>query len=417
MTGNGTTPRSGAQAARSHETLWVGIVWGDRQVTWGLCAAAAVEWRPEYQGPFLAAPGSKTIETIVAPELLGQPLADFPALAEKLEGLTETVTVRREPEPAAEPGETTRGYSRRAIISGFLATDEPDARTQAAETVELSRIIHPAIRLGVSQALLAAIAQSRGLTVAEALIETYGRPPAMIQPPVQLALRRGESFQLRPELGALSLSVGEGEPALELGADAERLQRLVRQFQERLTAANPGDSQPTIHLELNGSLGRLYGNGVGKTLGALYGLERAAAPCRLRVSDPFLLADRADQIKQLSQLQDHLRLRRMEVDLAARAYVDGPEAVTAFLTGGAGRLVHLSMASLGTIHQTVQSLRACREQGGQALLAGAPAEMLAQVALVSQPDFVIVGSDQADLVAVLDEMARTQLWLAVKEAS
>jgi thioredoxin reductase len=153
----------------------------------------------------------------------------------------------------------------------------------------------------------------------------------------------------------------------------------------------------------------------------LYGLEQAAKPCLLRVVDPVVMDGRRAQIEKMVELKDYVRLRRLSLQLAADSWIGTPDDVRAFLQAEAADVIHLNMARLGGLSQTIEAILACREQDVAVMLQGSPAEsqFAAHVALATQPDLIGATLDQAGggLSSIVNEMSRTLVWLAARSRS
>jgi methylaspartate ammonia-lyase len=87
-------------------------------------------------------------------------------------------------------------------------------------------------------------------------------------------------------------------------------------------------------------------------------------------------------------------------------------------------MLHLRPHRLGSIHQTVEAIVACKQKGLGVLLGGSYADtersqqVMSQVALAAQPDLLWVkpGPDaEASIAQVYNEMARTLAWIAAQE--
>ena len=394
-------------------TLSIGLVLDDERVAWGVCPFAP-------GNPFDIDTAANTIRQHVAPALQGEPLASFRELAAKIDALTETVTVH-ETLPRPERDNQAATFSRRDLFSGRLWSPDP-ASESAPPTREITakQPIDAALRYGVSQALLAAVAMTQNKTLAETVTTEYTLPiplsavatHAWVRPPA------GDDATaigglLSHQVASLGYTIAGNNDKAPPGVSGESLQQQVRRLQTQIAAAAPG-YQPVIHLDLKGEFGRLFDDNPGKILGALYGLEQAAGPYLVRVVDPVIMDSREAQIEILRQLKEYLRMRRMRLQLGAAAWIDSGDDANAFIQAGAAHAIQLEAPRLGSLHHTIEAILACREQSVTCLLAGADdgrsAQILAHVALATRPDVIIAPASPGGLALIHDEMARTLAW-------
>ncbi len=384
-------------------SISVGLELNGERVAWGECILPS--GNSLTQDAVLA-----TLKQTVIPALQGQPLTDFRALTEKVETLTEEVTVSQ-PAPPPPPDTRVQNPSRRNLFSGKLWLPP---ETPPTEDVIVERIIHPAIRYGVSQALLAAVSIARNVTMAEVLAKEYKLRLSKTTIPIHVELNETNAIHIASLLPAASLGYttpGDDIEA-ELGANGEILQRAIRNLQKRLTVA-AGDNFPTIHVNARGGLGKLYDN-VGKILGAIFGLTKASSPCSMRIEDPVHREDRQTHIEAMFEVKDYLRMRRMATPLVAGAWINSPDDVLAFAEAGAAGMIRLNMPRLGSLHRSIEAALICKKRDIAILLDAGPAESAyaAQVAchtaLTLQPALL----SGASLPLLHNEMARTLAWVS-----
>ena len=416
------------------QVVSVGVVLDDGQVAWGDCAAVAYGGQAGRAPLFSAARGLETLEKVVAPVLIGRRLTAFRSLATEIDALTELVTVTRPlPEPdIPDGGPVVRpGMSRREFLTAPLrfvesvrheieSGDEP--RTQE---VEEEQQIHPAIRYGVSQALLGAVALMRGVTMAEVLADEWNL--ALPDSPVPLHAQSGGERYRNAEkmivrrIASLPHALVDNIPE-QLGEDGNELTRCVRWLVGRIQQLGGPDYRPTIHLDVHGALGKVFDHQPGRILGQLRALELAAQPYPLRIECPVIMESRQAQIGMMRKLGDYVRLRKMTVQLVVDEWANTLEDIQAFLDAGAANMIQIKMPDLGSLHNSVDAVLACRKAGIGAFLGGSCAEtdlsarVSAHVALATRPDILMakpgMGVDEAVSLAQ-NEMARA---LAVMHA-
>lgn len=401
------------------ETLSVGLVLDDGRVAWGDCAAAASGDALDGAPLFRAVDGQAAIRQTVAPALEGTVLSTFRELAAGVDALAQPVEIDR-PLPAAPGPAHRQGVSRRDLLTA------PGRLLQAArgepvptERVTIQRPLHPAVRYGVSQALLQAVALARGTTLAEVVAVEWDLPRPDAAIPIHARsggdrYHNAEKMMVR-RVASLPHDLPEGGPD-PVGHDGAELTRHIRWLEARIRKLGGGDYRPTIHLDLRGALGRIYGNQLGRMLGQLYAWELAAGPYGLRIEDAAIMDAREAQIETMRTLREYVDLRKMKVQLAAGAWAHTLEDIGAFVEERAAHMVQIEMPRLGSVHNAVEAVLACKAGGMGACLGGSSVEteisarVSAHVALAVRPDLLTAkpgtGVDEA-VSLVQNEMART----------
>ncbi|MBC7259059.1 MAG: methylaspartate ammonia-lyase [Chloroflexi bacterium] len=396
------------------EAVSVGLALDDGRVAWGDCVAVAYCGKAGRWPVFRAAEGVATLRTVVAPALEGQPLTAFRPLAEAVEGLTESVVEER---PVKAPKGQQGGLSRRDLLTGRFARAE-GAESPGVERVMVTRSLHTAVRYGVSQALLGAAALARGLTMAEVIADEWGLPAPSEPVPIH-AQSGGDRYanvdkMIARRVASLPHALVDDIPE-QLGSDGSKLVQYARWVKERIQALAGADYRPTIHLDVHGTLGQIFDNNLGKVLGALYALESAVKPYPLRVECPVMLASREAQIDAMRTLRDYVRARGLQVQLVADEWANTLDDIRAFVDAQAADMIQIKMPDLGSVHNAVDAVLACKQGGVGAFLGGSCAEtdlsarMSVHVALATRPDILMakpgMGVDEA-VMLTQNEMGR-----------
>ena len=303
------------------------------------------------------------------------------------------------------------GISRREIITAFLST--PEQPTVKIQQKTVDRRLHPAIRYGVSEALLKAVCQQQQKTAVEILTDEFQLPRPVEPVKIQVPIRKGQMLHIDESVASLSYAATSADPATMLGDNAERIQRFVRQLRSQISSAG-FQHEIAIYLDMSGKLGDLYENQLGKILGSLYGLEKAAAPGSIFIQDPVLYDDPASQIDNLAQLHSFMRMRQMSLRLVAGSPIHTINDIDRYIENEAAHGFKLNLVHLGSIQETIAAVQACQRNDLSVFLEGGTPEILGQLALVSQPDYVIAAQDallRSDLADIANEMNRALAWL------
>ena len=409
------------------EGVSVGLMLNTGQIAWGDCLAVSYSGTAGREPVFRTSEGLATIRNVVAPSLEGRPLPGFQELAAEVDRLGEAVEVSR-PVSSSEPA-SSGGVSRRALITvPARMLQAARGEESATERVTVNRRLHPAIRYGVSQALLGAVAAARNLTMAEVIAEEWDLPLPDAAVPIH-AQSGSERYynaekMIARRVASLPHALVDDVPG-QVGKEGAEMTRYLRWLSQRIRTLGGGDYQPVIHLDLHGALGRLCDNNTGKMLGQLLAWELAAQPYRLRIESPVLRESRQAQIRAMKTLREYVSFRKMTVELVADEWANTLDDIYAFVDAGAADMIQIKMPDLGSIHNSIEAVLACKEAAVGALLGGSYAETeisahaSVQVALATQPDLLMakpgVGADEA-ISLVQNEMARTLAWIRERAA-
>jgi len=414
------------------EAVSIGLVLETGQVAWGDCVAVSYSGLAGRDPVFRTRDGLAAIERLVAPALEGRELSSFRELAALVEGLGRARSPQDgevSPDARTERSEGVADSSRRALLSAPFRAMRAASRAERDSGEDEGLLpggrLHSAVRYGASQALLAAVALDRGVTMAEVIAREWALP--MARHPVPLHARCGHERQHSAEkmivrrIASLPHALVDNLPE-QVGPSGGELTRYIRWLRDRIARLGGEDYRPTIHLDLYGALGQIADHQPGRMLGQIYGWKTAAEPYPLRLESPVLLDSREAQIEAMRTLKDYVRMRGLDVQLVADEWANSLEDIQAFLQAGAADVIQVKMPDLGGIHNAVDALLACKAGGVGAFLGGSDAEtdlsarVAVHVALGAQADLLMarpgMGVDEAISLAQ-NEMART---LAIVES-
>ncbi len=426
------------------EAVSVGLVLDTQQIAWGDCVAVAYGGQAGRDRVFSTEEGISAIQRVVASMLQGRSLGSFREMAAEVDALTDTVAV---PQPSPEAdlsatdtenpgGEQAAGkqLTRRELltaparffrsVSGDLAVE----RVGEGAKVMVERPLHTAVRYGVSQALLGAVALARNLTMAEVIAQEWDLPTPDSPVPIH-AQSGGERVHnadkmIARRVASLPHALVDDIPE-QLGQDGSRLTRYVRWLAGRIQQLGGDDYRPCIHLDVHGALGEIFDQEPGRILGQLYALETAAKPYPLRVECPVRMESRSAQIEMMKTLRDYVRFRKMNLQLVVDEWANTLDDIRAFVEAEAADMIQIKMPDLGSIANSVEAVQVCRAAGVGAFLGGSCAEtdlsarVSVHVALATRPDMVMakpgMGVDEG-VSLVQNEMARTLAWIRARNA-
>lgn len=366
-----------AKVRQAGEAISVMLVLEDGQVAQGDCAAVQYSGAGGRDPLFLATDFIPVIEREIKPLLKGRDITTFREMAAGMDG-------------------------HRAAGGGRM---------------------HTAIRYGVSQAILDAVAKSRHKLMAQVVAEEYGL--ALSDAPIPIFCQTGDDRYLNAD--KIILKGADVLPhALinnvhdKLGEDGAKLRDYVLWLAKRIGQLKPRpDYQPVLHIDVYGTLGLAWDNDLEKIAGYLADLEQAARPYHLRIEGPVDLGGREAQIEALSGLCAILDRRGINVEVVADEWCNTLEDVRDFADAKAGHMIQIKTPDLGSLHNTIEAVLYCQKkgvgayQGGtcnetersaqacvHAAMATKPAQILAKPGMGVDEGFMIVFNEMQRILAL-----------------
>jgi methylaspartate ammonia-lyase len=360
------------------EAVSVMLVLEDGQIGHGDCAAVQYSGVGGRDIVFDSAVAVETIRSHVTPILRGRELSDFRSVAAMVDAL---------------------------VIDG--------------------RPLHTAIRYGVTQALLDAVAKARRVTMAEVIQDEYETGIAIA--PVPMFVQSGDDRY--NNVDKMVLKEADVLPhglinnlQTRVGRDGELLTDFVTWVRDRiLTLRTRSDYEPIMHYDVYGTIGQAFDGDVERVADYLTELGRVANPFRLRVEHAIDAGSRDAQIMASSALRAALRARGSDVQIAVDEWCNTLEDIELFVEAGAADMIHVKTPDLGGINNTIEALLLVARSGLAAYCGGTcnetdrSAQIGAQIAMACGAAQVLakpgMGVDEAMMV-VGNEMARVAALVA-----
>ena len=297
------------------------------------------------------------------------------------------------------------------------------------EAIEIDgKRLHTAIRYGLSQALLDAVAKATGRLMCEVVADEYGC--TVSEKPIPIFTQSGDDrysnsdkmiikeAQVLPH--ALINNVDE-----KLGRKGEKLADYIAWLRARiLTFRHDADYLPVLHIDCYGTIGQIFGNNNYTAMADyLAKLEQIAKPFHLRIEGPMDCdCDRATQLEALAGLTAELDRRGINVELVADEWCNTLEDIKLFADHKAGHMVQIKTPDLGGINNTIEAVLYCKEKGIGAYQGGTCNEtdrschVCVHCAMATQPDQILakpgMGVDEGFMLTY-NEMQRI---IAIRKA-
>jgi len=290
--------------------------------------------------------------------------------------------------------------------------------------------LHPAVRYGASQALLAAVARCRRLTMAEVVRDEYRTGAPLV--PVPLYAQSGDDrFAGADKMILKGVDVLPhgliNNVAEKFGPSGEILADYVRWLVGRIGALAPYPGyRPRLHLDVYGCPGLAFGGDLDAIAAYLAGLGRLAGPYDLAIEHPVDAGSREAQIAAFRGLRDRLSALGSGVRIVVDEWCNTLDDVRAFIAAGGADVIHVKTPDLGSIGNSAEALLLARDAGLEAYCGGTcnetdrSAQVTAHVAMACQATQVLakpgMGVDEG-LMIVGNEMARTAAVARAREVA
>ena len=356
------------------ESISVMLVLEDGQIAMGDCAAVQYSGAGGRDPLFLAEDFIPVIDRYIKPALVGREADDFRGLCSMMEAIQ---------------------------VEG--------------------RRLHTAIRYGVSQALLDAVAKATGRLMCEVVADEYGC--TVSEEPIPIFTQSGDDrysnadkmiikgAQVLPH--ALINNIDE-----KLGRKGEKLAEYVAWLRDRILEHRHDPSySPVLHMDVYGTIGAAFGNNNYKEMADyIEELGRIAKPFHLRIEGPMDCdCDRETQLEALAGLTRELDERGCDVELVADEWCNTLEDIKLFADHKAGHMVQIKTPDLGGINNTIEAVLYCKAKGIGAYQGGTcnetdrSAQVCVHCAMATRPDQILakpgMGVDEGYMI-VYNEMNR-----------
>ncbi|MDO5737667.1 MAG: methylaspartate ammonia-lyase [Eubacteriales bacterium] len=290
--------------------------------------------------------------------------------------------------------------------------------------------LHTAIRYGLSQALLDAVAKSQKKLPCEVVAEEYGlelkaEPLAIFSQSGDNRYENADKMIIK-EVDVLPHALINNLKT-KLGENGELLKDYIVWLRDRIMAQREHDDyEPVIHIDVYGTIGQLFGPRETKKMADyLETLSAAAKPFKLRIEGPMDAGSREAQIECLAALTKEVDERELKVELVADEWCNTLADVRDFVDAKAGHMIQVKTPDLGGIQNSIEAVLYCRENGVAAYQGGTcneterSAQICVQIAMATRPQQILakpgMGVDEGYMI-VFNEMQRIMAYLKTRRA-
>ncbi len=365
------------------ESISVMLILEDGQIAYGDCAAVQYSGAGGRDPLFLARDFIPLIDRYIKPQLIGKEADNFRKLAADMEAIQ---------------------------IDG--------------------KRLHTAIRYGVSQALLDAVAKATGRLMCEVVADEYGC--TVSDKPIPIFTQSGDdrydnSDKMIIKGAAVLPHALINNVETKLGTHGEKLADYVVWLRNRILEHRSDENyNPVLHIDCYGTIGQIFGNNNYKEMADyIEQLGKLAKPFHLRIEGPMDCdCDRETQIEALAGLTAEIDRRGCDVELVADEWCNTLEDIKLFADAKAGHMVQIKTPDLGGVNNTIEAVLYCEKKGIGAYQGGTcnetdrSAQVCVHCAMATKPVQILakpgMGVDEGFMI-VYNEMERILALRAAKK--
>ena len=301
-------------------------------------------------------------------------------------------------------------------ISSFREMADIVDKTVSPST---GKIYHTAIRYGVTQACLDAVAKSQSKLMAEVIAEEYGTK--LSNSIIPIFSQSGDDRYLNAD--KMIMKEADVLPhalfnhvETKVGLKGEKIKEYIEWLRNRIIKLRPCESyNPTLHIDVYGTLGIVFNNdfeAIAKYIGEV---TEIAKPFHLRVEGPVDMGEKQAQIKALAAIRAAMDRDGIDAEIVADEWCNTLEDIKDFTEQKAGHMAQIKTPDLGGINNAIEAVIYCKKNQMGAYLGGTcnetnrSAEVCAHIAMATSPVQYLakpgMGVDEGYMI-VFNEMSR-----------
>jgi methylaspartate ammonia-lyase len=236
------------------------------------------------------------------------------------------------------------------------------------------KLLHTAVRYGLSQALLNAHALAKNKMNMEIICDEYNLP--IINQSIPIFGQSGDDryaaadkmiikeIDVLPH--ALINSVDE-----KLGRNGEKLKEYIQWLTARIKSLRIKDDYlPAIHIDVYGTPGMIFDANTNKIADYLASLSSDAGEFPLYIEGPIDMNGKVPQIEAMKKIYDRLKSLGSNVKIVADEWCNTFQDIKDFTDAKCCDMSQIKTPDLGCIHNVVESILYCKQHGMESYQGG-----------------------------------------------
>ena len=260
---------------------------------------------------------------------------------------------------------------------------------------ETGKVFHTAIRYGVTQALLDAVAKSKGKMMAQVIADEYNTEVSKTIIP--LFSQSGDDRYLNADKMIMKQApvlphALFNHVATKCGMKGEKIKEYLEWLKNRILTHRLEESyHPDIHIDVYGTLGIIFDNDLEAIANYIGELAEITKPFSLRVEGPVDMGAKDLQIEAMKTICEKIDEKGIDAQIVADEWCNTLEDIIDFSKAKAGHIIQIKTPDLGGINNSIEAVLYCKEHGVGAYLGGTcnetnrSSEVCAHVAMATSP--------------------------------
>ena len=229
------------------------------------------------------------------------------------------------------------------------------------------KLIHTALRYGLTQALLASTAKANMITMAEVVRKEYNISSKVYNRIPMFAQTGDDRYTNVDKMIIKEVEVMPhaliNNIETKLGYKGEILKEYIKWLRDRvLKLRQRDDYNPVFHIDVYGTIGQIFDNDYEKIYEYLKELEDAARPFLLRIEGPTDAGNRMDTMIALKTITALINNNGSKVEIVADEWCNTLDDVKFFADNNAGHMLQVKTPDLGGINNVIEALQYCSDR-------------------------------------------------------
>lgn len=279
--------------------------------------------------------------------------------------------------------------------------------------------LHSAVRFGLSQAILDAVAKANHITITEVICNEYKLTlPHKMVPLAGCTLTEQKINVDRMILKELDYLPHASFTHVEqhFGLNGEKLLDYACWVRDRIKKIGRIGYNPTLNFDVYGTMGQAFNNHIPTILEYLKILSDCCKPYNVIVESPIIAETQEEQLYLFKELRTAIKKQKLDVPIVVNEWCNTFEDIKLFADSQACDIIHINLNSLGILNKAIEAVLYCKGENIGAYITSSTngtdqsARISSHISLATQADMMLTSPGQGvdeGIMITYNEMTRT----------